>query len=65
MLMLRLDWMLQSRPYVRSMVRRSSSSCWVTSELVPSWRWGGRVGCTVGVGIVVVGDAVGDDVKSV
>ena len=46
------------------MVRRSSSSCWVTSELVPSWSWGGRIGCTVGFGIFEVGGAVGDDVRS-
>ena len=45
------------------MIRRSSSSCCVTSELVPSWRGEGRIGCTVGIGVAVVGDAVEDDLS--
>ena len=63
-LMLRVDWMLHSRPLVRSMVRRSSSSCCVISELVPSWMGGGQIGWTAGIGIVVVGDAAWVDVRS-
>ena len=49
---------------MRTMVRRSSSSCCVISELVPSWKGGERIGCTVGIGVAIVGDAVGDDVRS-
>ena len=49
---------------MRSMLRRSSSICWVIALLVPRWRGGGLVGCTAAVGTDAVGAVSGVDVKS-